>query len=166
VAGAFNVWNNRLLVSIAFLGLIPLLCLFILVQWVGRAVGLMRVGLYLEHLEDALRAAYSSAPRQVFTWEKTLADTTRRGNWWEASYEWHDFGAVAIFALLAYGSIALGAYRAYAEHEVVVIVLVVLELVLLSGLAIRLLREVATARRRVRESLQSEAPQQTGENLP
>jgi hypothetical protein len=166
VAGAFNVWSNRLLVSIAFLGLIPLLCLFVLVQWVGRAAGLMRVGLYLEQLEDALRTGYRTAPPQAFTWEKTLADTTRRGHWWEASYEWHDFGAVAIFALLAYGSIALGAYRAYADHEAIVIVLVVLEIVLLTALAIRLLREVATARQKVRQSLQAEAQQQTSGDAP
>jgi hypothetical protein len=99
VAGAFNVWNNKLLGSVAFLGLVPLLCLFVLIQWVGRAAGLMRVGLYLEQLEAALRAAYSSAPPKAFTWETTLASTTRRGRWWKASYEWHDFGAIAIFAL-------------------------------------------------------------------
>lgn len=113
----------------------------------------MRVGLYLELLEAALRTAYSSAPPKGFNGRKTLASTTRRGSWWKANYEWHDFGAIAIFALLAYGSIAIGAYRAYAQHESTVIVLVVLESLLLSALAIRFLLEVATARQRVRQSL-------------
>src|SRR6266851_4611909 len=118
----------------------------------------MRVGLYLEQLEDALRTAYPSAPPKVFVWEKTLAETTRQGKWWKASYEWHDFGAIAIFALLAYGSIALGAYRVYARHKVVVIPLVLIEILLLSGFAIRFLLEVGRARTRVRRSFERDRP--------
>jgi hypothetical protein len=156
VAGAFNVWDNGVLVSVAFLGVVPLLCLFVLVQWVGRAAGLMRVGVYLEQLEDALRYAYPLAPPNVFVWEKALAQTTRHGRWWKTSYEWHDFGAIAIFALLAYGSVGLGAYRVYAGHEATVIVLVVAEIASLSGLAIRFLREAAMARARVRHSFEAD----------
>jgi len=156
VAGAFNVWSNRLLASAAFLGAVPLLCVFVLVQWVGYAAGLIRVGLYLEHLEDALRTAYPAAPPQVFVWEKTLAAATRRGNWWKASYEWHDFGAIAMFTLLAYGSIALGAYRAYARHEAAVTAVVLLEILMLSGIAGRFLYDVAKSRRRVRESFEAD----------
>ena len=151
VAGAFNVWSNKLLVSIAFLGVVPLLCLFVLIHWVGRAAGLLRVGVYLQQLEEALRAAYPDAPPNVLIWEKTLERTTRQGRWWKASYEWHDFGAIGIFALLAYGSIALGAYRAYARHESSVIVLVIIEVLVMSGFAIRLLSEVAMARQRLRQ---------------
>jgi hypothetical protein len=118
----------------------------------------MRVGLYLEQLEEAIRKAFPSAPPKVFIWEKTLAETTRRGKWWRASYEWHDFGAIAIFALLAYGSIALGAYRIYAGHKATVIALVLIEILLLSGIAIRFLREVATARKRVRKRFDADPP--------
>jgi hypothetical protein len=158
VAGAFNVWGNAVLVAVAFLGVVPLLCLFVLVQWVGRAAGLLRVGLYLERLEDALRAAYPLAPPNVFSWEKTLSATTRRGKWWKASYEWHDFGAIAIFAILAYGSIALGAYRVYARDSVVVIPLAFVEGLVFSGFAVRFLREAATARGRMRDSLEADQP--------
>jgi hypothetical protein len=156
VAGAFNVWNNQLLASIAFLGIVPLLCLFVLVQWVGRAAGLMRVGLYLEQLEDALRSAYRSAPPNVFTWEKMLAGTTRSSHRLSANYEWHDFGAIAIFALLAYGSIGLGAYRAYDQHVATAIALLALETVVLSAVAARFLLEIVTARDRVRKSFDSD----------
>ncbi len=157
VAGAFNVWSNTLLVAVAFLGLIPLLCLFVLVQWVGRAAGLMRVGVYLERLEEALRVAYPSAPQQVFNWEKSLATTARSAKWWEQRYEWHDFGAIAIFALFAYGSIALGGYRAVEGHETTVLVAVIAEILILSALAVRLLAEVGTARKRARASLDATA---------
>lgn len=155
VAGAFNVWDNQLLASVAFLGVVPLLCLFVLVQWVGRAAGLMTVGLYLQQLEEALRSAYPSAPPTVFGWEKTRAETTRRGHWWTANYEWHDVGAIAIFALLAYGSIALGAYRAYDRHEALATVLLVTEILVLTAIAVRFLREITTVRERVRRSLES-----------
>jgi hypothetical protein len=153
VAGAFNVWDNQLLASVAFLGVVPLLCLFVLVQWVGRAAGLMGVGFYLQHLEEALRDAYPTAPRAVFSWEKSRAEKEPRGRWWTADYEWHDVGAIAIFALLAYGSIALGAYRAYDRHEAAALVLLVVETLVLTVIAIRFLHETTTVRDRVREGL-------------
>jgi hypothetical protein len=153
VAGAFNVWSDMTLAAVAFLGLVPLLCLFVLVQWVGRSAGLLRVGLYLEYLEDALRTTYPAAPPNVFSWEKTRARTTRQGEWWEPSYEWNDFAAIAIFAILAYGSIALGVYRIYDQQRTVAFTLAILEGIVLTAVAARLLREAATARTRMREML-------------
>ena len=157
-AGAFNVWGNRAVTSVAFLGVVPLLCLFVLVQWVGQTAGLMRVGLYLQELEDALRSAFPSAPPTVFAWERTLAKTRGRPRALgvEANYEWHEYGALAIFVLLAYGSIALGAYRLYARDETAAIVLLVAEIIILTAIAGLLLREVGRARVRVRRSLLSD----------
>jgi hypothetical protein len=154
VAGAFNVWDNQLLASVAFLGVVPLLCLFVLVQWVGRAAGLMGVGFYLQQLEEALRTAFPSAPPRVFSWERTRAEPASREHWWTANYEWHDVGAIAIFALLAYGSIALGAYRAYDRHEAAALVLLVIEILVLTAIAIRFLRETTTVRNRVRRGFE------------
>jgi hypothetical protein len=150
--------GDAVLAAVAFLGVVPLLCLFGLVQWVGRAAGLLRVGLYLDQLEDALRAAYPSAPSKVFSWEKTLVATTRRGRWWKATYEWHDFGAIAIFAILAYGSIALGAYRVYTRQPATVVLLALVEGLVLSAFAVRFLREALTARARMRQSLEANEP--------
>jgi hypothetical protein len=152
IAGAFNVWGNRVLVSVAFLGIVPLLCLFVLIQWVGRAAGLMWVGGYLQDLEDAFREAHPTAPLKVFVWERTLAARQmRRGPWWSANYQWHDYGAVAIFALIAYGSIALGAYRLYATQPTAAIALLTIESLVLTGVAVQLLREVSNARTNVRK---------------
>jgi hypothetical protein len=152
IAGAFNVWDNKLLAAVAFLGAIPLLSLLILVQLVGRALGLMRVGVYLEGLEQALRQAYPSAPGATLVWERTLAlPRIRRQRWWKPSYEWHDFGAIGLFILLACGSVALGGYRAYAGHEATATALLVSELMLLALIAAALIVELATVRARVRE---------------
>jgi hypothetical protein len=159
VAGGFNVWDNRTLASVAFLGVVPLLCLFVLVQWVGRAVGLLQVGVYLEQLEDALRVAFPSAPPRVLVWERTLAgasDRQEQRRRWEPRYVWQDYAAIAIFAVLAYGSIALGSYRIYSRHHITGIAAIVVEALLLSVLALRFLRGVATARRRLRQSLDTE----------
>jgi hypothetical protein len=153
VAGGFNVWDDQLLASVAFLAAVPLLSVLILVQWAGRAIGLMRVGVYLEGLEDALRTAYSQVPPAVFIWEKTLAKARPR-NWWTPHYEWNDFGALAVFFLLAAGSIALGAYRAYDGHEGTVVVVVSLESVVLLICALALFRAIAHVREDVRRDLE------------
>jgi hypothetical protein len=55
-------------------------------------------------------SAYASAPPPFLTWEETLA-SMRQTQRWRQRYGWNDFGAIAVFALLAAGSIALGAYR-------------------------------------------------------
>lgn len=112
----------------------------------------MRVGVYLEGLEDALRTAYSEVPPAVLVWEKTLAKARPR-NWWTPHYEWNDFGALGIFLLLAAGSIALGAYRAYDGHEATVVVVVLLESVALFVCAFALFRAIAHVRGDVRQDL-------------
>jgi hypothetical protein len=152
IAGAFNVWDDRLLVAIAFLGVVPLLSLVVLIQWAGRASGLMRVGVYLEKLEDTVREAHPVLPSWVFSWEKTRA-RTRPDKWWHPQYEWTDYGAIGVFVLLAFGSVGLGAYRAYAGYAAAVVPIVAVEWVVLAGFSAALLYDVATVRSRVRRDL-------------
>jgi hypothetical protein len=146
VAGGFNVWDDRVLVAAAFLAAVPLLSILVLVQWVGRAVGIMTVGVYLERLEEALRTA--SAPPDhvhVLVWEKTL-EARPPGKWWKPSYLWTDLGGGGIFGLLALGSVGLGWYRAYPVHEALVSVLAATELVALLLFTVALLAAAASAR--------------------
>jgi hypothetical protein len=152
IAGAFNVWDDRLLAASAFFGAIPLLCVLVLMQWTGRAFGMMRVGAYLEGLENALRTAYPAAPPPVLTWESMLL-TTRPSKKWRPHYGWNDFGAGAVFVLLAAGSIALGAYRGYAEHEELVAALAGVEALLLGLFAATLARSLAIVREEARRDL-------------
>lgn len=110
---------------------------------------MMRVGVYLEGLENALRIACSAAPPPVLTWEKTLL-STRPSKWWKPHYGWNDFGAVAVFVLLAANSIALGAYRGYAGHEELVAVLAAIEAVVMLLFTVMLAWNLATVRQRAR----------------
>lgn len=150
-AGAFNIWEERLLASAAFLGAIPLLCVLILVQWSGRTFGMMRVGVYLERLENALRAGYAHPPASILMWEQTLAQM-RPEKWWKPHHGWSDFGAFSVFVLLAAGSIALGTYRGFAEHEVPISILVAVELSILFVFAGSVAWNLVTVRQRARQT--------------
>jgi hypothetical protein len=148
VAGAFNVWDDQLLASLAFLFVVPLLSALVLVQWAGRATAMMRVGVYLERLESAL-AEQTAAPPPVLTWEETLAEM-RPDRPWKPQAGWNDFGAVGVYALLAAGAIALGAYRAWKGHEVEVALITAVEAVLLGVFVYFIGAGVASAREQAR----------------
>jgi hypothetical protein len=149
VAGGFNVWTNQLIATVAFLGAVPVLSVLVLVQWAGRAYAMMRVGVYLERLESAVRT-HSDAPVPVLRWEETLA-TLRPNKPWKPQPGWNDFGAVGLFALLAAGSIALGAYRGWAGNEILVAILTVLQALVITASAVAVARGVAAARTQARE---------------
>lgn len=149
-AGGFNVWDDRLLATIAFLGAVPLLSVLVLIQWAGRAYAMMRVGAYLELLEAALRNAYPSAPAPILTWEKTIAGA-RPEQWWKPHAGWNDFGAVAVFALLAGGSIGLGAYRAWDDYETLTTIVAAIQAGILLVFTGTLAVNVATVRQRARD---------------
>jgi hypothetical protein len=153
-AGGFNVWDERLLATIAFLGAAPLLSVLVLIQWAGRAYGMMRVGVYLERLETALRNAHPSAPAPILTWEKTIA-AARPEQWWKPHAGWNDFGAVAVFALLAGGSIGLGAYRAWEGYETLTTIVAAIQVGILLLFTGTLAFNVATVRQRARDDFES-----------
>jgi hypothetical protein len=150
VAGGFNVWDNKLIATVAFLAAVPLLSVLVLVQWAGRAYAMMRVGVYLERLETAARNTLA-APDPVLTWEATLAKL-RPDRPWHVQSGWNDFGAVGVFALLAGGSIALGAYRGWAGHEVLVGILTVTLGFVIAASVVAVTRGVADARAEARRN--------------
>jgi hypothetical protein len=150
IAGAFNVWDDQLLATLAFLLVVPLLSALVLVQWAGRATAMMRVGVYLEQVERTL-AGHTGAPVPLLTWEATLA-RLRPESVWKPQAGWNDFGAVGIFGLLSAGSIALGAYKGWNGHEVGIGVVGVIQGLLLSVFVVFLGRGVASARKEARTS--------------
>jgi MFS family permease len=151
IAGALNVWNERLLASITFLVAIPLVCVLVIVQWSGQLILVVQIGVYLENLEKALREARNKAPHPVMTWQKTLREWRVGEKWWIPDFRWHASAAIVIFLLLAVGSIGLGAYRGFSGHEAGVITLVVIEGILLVIVVVCVVWELATGPKRFRE---------------
>lgn len=160
VAGAFNVWDDHLLATIAFLGVVPLLTVFVLVQWAGRAAAMMRVGRYLEALETALCAELGS-PFPLLRWEATLA-RLRPASFFRPRAGWNDFGAVAVFALIGAGSLALGAYRGWSDATLVVFLATLVQSAVLIGTVLMVAVGVYGARSEARTSFPSdvEIPQE------
>jgi hypothetical protein len=144
------VWDDRLLATIAFLGAVPLLSVLVLVQWAGSAAAMMRVGVYLERLEAALKEA-ASAPDPLLSWEATIA-SMRAGKRWRPTAGWSDAGALASFALIAAGSLALGSYRAWSASELGIGALTVFESLVLTGIVVAISYGVATARSQARRN--------------
>jgi hypothetical protein len=157
VAGGLNVWDDKLVATIAFLAAVPLLSVLVLVQWAGRAFAMMRVGVYLERLENALRLELAP-PGPVLSWEETLA-TIRPDKPWNVQSGWNDFGAVGLFALFAAGSAALGAYRGWAGNEVLIGILTAVQAVVIGASVVAVARGVADARVQARERFPDESRQ-------
>jgi len=155
-AGAFNIWDERLLVSIIFLAVVPLISVAVLVQWAGQMVGIMRLDGYLKGLEKAIRDAHEPVPKPVLTWwtEELFGRPSEKA--WVPDYRWHKHAAITVFGLFSAGSIILGAYRGFAGHGAAIVAIAIIEEVLLAVVALLLTWEVATEPRRVDQRLHSE----------
>jgi MFS family permease len=154
IAGSLNVWEERLLASLAFLVAIPLVCVIVLVNWAGLVIALMQLGAYNARLERTLRESYENVPDSVMSWEAHWAARflVKRPNkkWWIPDIRWAAGAAPVIFVLLAAGSIVLGAYRGFAGNEVAILVIAVLEGLVLVLVSILLARELTTGHERFR----------------
>jgi hypothetical protein len=147
VAGAFNVWDDRGVAAVAFMGAVPLLSLLVLVQWSGRTAAMMRVGAYLEAIEEALRTA-TRAPGPVLTWESVLTTAATERSL-RPQAEWADASTVAIFGAIAVASTFVGLERGWEDHPSLLIV-AVLETALILAVAIGIAKGIAQVRRDAR----------------
>ena len=153
IAGALNVWEERLVASLAFLVAIPLVCLIVFANWAGLVLGLMALSAYLVDLEKTLRSTYQDVPDTVLAWQApwtagfVLRPPERK--WWLPDVRWLAGAGPAIFVLLAAGSIILGAYRGFKGHEALVIAVAVLEGFVLIVVSLLVTRGLADARQAV-----------------
>jgi hypothetical protein len=165
IAGSLNVWEDRLVASVAFLVAIPLVCVVVLANWAGLVLGMMALSVYLVDLEKTLRGAYRDVPDTVFVWQApwTAGFVLRppRMKWWIPDFRWLAGIGPAIFVLLAGGSIILGAYRGYDGNEVLITVVAVTEGFVLVVVSFLVVRGLATASKHFRAK--SEAPEAGGE---
>jgi hypothetical protein len=158
-AGAFNVWDDRFVSTVVFLVAIPFLTAVVLAMWFAQVIGMLRVGVYLEGLEGALKAQFESeedegVPASVLAWEAGIREG--RSTPWQPRYDWHHFAVVVMFAVLGVASIVLGAYRGFALRPTLVSVVAAVEIALLGAFLSVVIYELATGRRSAREALQQE----------
>jgi hypothetical protein len=147
VAGAFNVWDDRGIAAVAFMGAVPLLSLLVLVQWAGRTAAMMRVGAYLEAIEGTLRGA-TSPPRPLLTWESALVAAAGERTL-RPQAEWADASTVAIFGVIAVASTFVGLQRGWEDHRYLVVVAAA-EVLAIVVVTIGIARGVAHVRRDAR----------------
>jgi hypothetical protein len=146
VAGAFNVWGDRLPATLLFLVVTPIVASVVIVQWTGLMLALWESDLYLGELETAIRAAYDPIPPALFTWEDNFFARFRvKGKWWKPDRRWQMNAAITAFPLLAAGSLILGAYRGWQSHPVAVSIVGTIEFAVLAFVAIALLRQLGSA---------------------
>jgi hypothetical protein len=164
-AGAFNVWDERGLAAVAFLGVVPLLSLLVLIQWAGRTAAMMRVGVYLELIEGALREA-TSPPTPLLAWEERLAKA-RGGRFFRPQAEWANVATVSIFGAIALGSTAVGAERGWEDHRALALTVAVVELIVVLAISATIAYGIVHARAFARTDFGSategaESPRQAG----
>jgi hypothetical protein len=157
VAGAFQVWDSseRLPATLLFMAFIPLVCVLVIVQWVGQMSLLSARDRYLLQLERHIREAYPRRPRSAFfTWEERYASRYRiAGRVWKPDRRWKINAAMPAFGLLAVGSLGLGVYRGFGEAPVAVVSIGAIEFLVLAIVLGWQAREITTAwspRRRTR----------------
>jgi hypothetical protein len=160
-AGGLNVWHDQLLAAAALMGGVPLICLLVVVQWSARTIGLMRVGAYLERIELILRTHLEPPPPDpLFTWERTLVER-QPSSWWTPHAGWNDGGGAAVFIPLAFAAIALGAYRGYGGHALLVGIIVAAEGLVAFALSVYFLYFGSRARANARSEFRLDQPTAT-----
>jgi hypothetical protein len=158
VAGGVNAWDHRVPTTLIFLVVIPLVAGLVVVQWSGQMLALGAKGRYLEQIEQAIRdahrglAAGGGLPAPLFTWERSTHETVSR-IWWLPDWRWHRNAASVAFGIIAACSLVVGAYRGYHGHELLVTAVAVAEALLLTAVAIVLLRSLGGFYARASEKL-------------
>ena len=111
VIGAFNVWEDKLVTTLAFLFVAPFLSKLVLTIWIGEVTRMMRAGDHLKGIEDRLHEHVSTMPEPVMRWETNLRNPASATTRWKRHYEWNYLAIVLMFWSIAVASIGLGVYR-------------------------------------------------------
>jgi hypothetical protein len=120
VAGAFYVWesSDELPATALFLVVIPVVNALILIPWTGQMLFLGARRTYLRDVERAIRQAYVSLPKNLFTWEDTVHERLSAGMLWNPGYM---YAATAVFQFIATGSLVLGVFKGWERWGFVVL---------------------------------------------
>jgi hypothetical protein len=111
VVGAFSIWDDMLVTTLAFLFAVPFVSNLVLTIWIGEVTRMMRAGDHLKEVEDTFHNRFPALPAPVMKWETNLRNPTAGRTRWKRHYEWNYLAIVLMFWLIAVASIALGVYR-------------------------------------------------------
>jgi hypothetical protein len=109
--GAFNVWEDKLVTTLAFLFVAPFLSKLVITIWMGEVTRMMRAGDHLKRVEDRFHELFPEMPKPVMSWETSLRDPTSATTRWKRHYEWNYLAIVLMFWSIAVASMALGVYQ-------------------------------------------------------
>jgi hypothetical protein len=146
-AGAFNVWEDRFVATVVFLGAVPLLTAMILLIWASQIWGMLDIGRYLLTLERKIGERVDPKPSTgLMTWEKQVSHQIAWSR--EPNYAMHYVAVMGLFGFLTLASIVLGVYRAWDQHELEAVLGGLLSGGVFTALFVGLAWSVLTARNR------------------
>ena len=135
IAAGFNIWEQVLPATLIFLVVVPLVSTAVAVQWVGLMRSYVRTHQYVNALERAIKAKLGGeAPSDLFA-----KHTPGREAWFQSA-------GMAVFGLLAAGSIVLGVYKAH-HHKALVLTFGTAEFIALLIVALLLMLSLQRLRR-------------------
>lgn len=148
VIGAFSIWEDMLVTTLAFLFAVPFVSKLALTIWIGEVTRMMRAGDHLKEVEDTFHDSFPALPKPVMQWETNLRNPTAGRTRWKRHYEWNYLAIVLMFWSIAAASMALGVYRGAsggipADAALVCMLGLLLFLASLIGLLL-ILRQLAT----------------------
>lgn len=109
--GAINVWDDRLVTTIAFLFAVPFLTKLLLTIWMGEVTRMMRAGNHLADVEKTFIALYPEMPEPIMRWETRLRDPSSDITRWKRHYEWNYLAIVLMLWTISVASMAIGVYQ-------------------------------------------------------
>jgi hypothetical protein len=111
VVGALNVWEDKLITTVAFLVVVPFLSNLVVTIWIGEVTRMMRAGDHLQRVEERFREVLPEMPEPVMRWETALRARTSPTTRWKTHYEWNYLAIIFMFWSIAVAAMGLGVYR-------------------------------------------------------
>ena len=111
-AAAVNVWKDKIVPEMVFLGAIPTLTYFVLVIWMGEVARMLRAGGFMLQLENRVNGYFShKGVARPLEWETRMRGKVPRDPDRRPMYVWNYRAIIWLFLLLSVASICIGTYR-------------------------------------------------------
>lgn len=111
IIGTFNVWEDKLVTTLAFLFVVPFLSNLVITIWIGEVTRMMRAGDHVSRVEAQFQELYPDMPKPFMRWETGLRDPSSTTTRWKRHYEWNYLAIILMFWAISVASMGLGVYR-------------------------------------------------------